>query len=70
MVKGREFDSVPSGSEIAICAVPGVVKRFAGIVAASCADWIRLGEICTVAPPGAVQFTMALELKYWPFTVS
>ena len=69
ITKLRELESVLFGSEMAICAVPAVEKRLEGIVAASCADWIRLGCICTVAPPGVVQITWAAELKYCPATV-
>lgn len=70
IVKGREFDRVLPGSDIAIWAVPGVESRFAGIVAASCAAWIRLGGICTVVPLGLVHWIAAPALKYCPLTVS
>ena len=69
IVNAREFDNVLPGSKMAICAVPAIESRVAGIVAASCADWIRLGVICTVAPLGAVHWMTAPELKYWPLTV-
>src|SRR4051812_20077050 len=55
MVNGSALERMPAGSAIAIWAVPAELSKAAGRVAAICACWIRVGEIRTTVPFGAVQ---------------
>jgi hypothetical protein len=57
MLNGSWFDSVPAAFATAILAVPAVVSRVAGIVAAIWAASIRLGWMDTAAPPGGANLT-------------
>jgi hypothetical protein len=52
-----------------ICAVPPVVRNAAGIVAAICAAWTRLGAIVWGVLLGGVKVTVAPLTKFEPAMV-
>jgi hypothetical protein len=60
-----EFDVPPHGVTTVIDAVPAVAMRAAGTVAVSC-----VAETTVVASGLPFQFTVELEMKFVPFTVS
>jgi hypothetical protein len=65
IVKVMAFDVPPHGVTTVIEAVPAVAMRAAGTVAVSCV------EETNVVPSGLpFQFTVELEMKFVPFTVS
>src|SRR5580704_11548626 len=62
-------ESSEPGFKIATCAVPGVVSRFAGTVACTCAELTKLAGSANVVPLGAVHQTDAPDWKLLPLAV-
>lgn len=70
MVNGTKLDEMRLAFATPTCAVPAVVRKFEGIVAATCAACTRDGEICTICPPGPIHTKLEPGVMFCPATAT